>query len=82
MPAAHASSVAIIVEDDGPGMPEADRERVFQAGARLDEQNPGTGRGLAIVRDITELYGGQVWIETSDRGGAAVHLELPIVPPV
>ena len=78
--ATRTGNVAIIVEDDGPGMPEGDRERVFQAGERLDEQTPGLGR--AIMRDITELNGGRVWIETAKPGGAAVHLELPIVTPV
>ena len=73
-----AATVRIAVEDDGPGMPAAARERVFQAGERLDEQTPGTGLGLAIVRDVTSLYGGNCWIETSELGGAAVILELPV----
>ncbi len=67
----------VTVEDDGPGMPADMRERVFQAGERLDERMPGTGLGLAIVRDITALYGGRVWIDDSELGGVAVHVELP-----
>ena len=71
--------LSVSIEDDGPGMPEEARERVFNAGERLDEMVPGTGLGLAIVRDVAELYGGTVWIDTSTLGGAAVHLELPVV---
>lgn len=73
-----ADKVIIMVEDDGPGMPAGARERVFEAGERLDEQTPGTGLGLAIVRDITTLYGGRCWIDLSELGGAAVFLEFPI----
>jgi len=76
---AYPGRLSVSVEDDGPGMPEEARERVFLAGERLDEMVPGTGLGLAIVRDVAELYGGSVWIDTSPLGGAAVHLELPIV---
>ena len=71
--------VLIVVEDDGPGMPDDARERVFQVGQRLDEQVPGTGLGLAIVRDVAGLYSGRCWIERSDLGGVAFHLELPLV---
>jgi signal transduction histidine kinase len=70
--------VHITVEDDGPGMAVEARERVFEAGERLDEQTPGTGLGLAIVRDVTTLYGGRCWIDTATLGGAAVHVELPV----
>lgn len=69
--------VRLAVEDDGPGMAPEARERVFEAGERLDELTPGTGLGLAIVRDVTSAYGGQCWIGTSDLGGAAVFVALP-----
>ena len=69
---------AIWVEDDGMGIPEADRERIFDRGARLDTGKPGTGLGLAIVRDVAEIYGGEVRLEESeDLGGLLVRLRLP-----
>ncbi|WP_319295378.1 HAMP domain-containing sensor histidine kinase [Sphingobium sp.] len=71
-------SVDIIVEDDGRGIAEEDRERIFDRGVRLDSGKPGTGLGLAIVRDVAEIYGGTVALEESeDLGGALVRLQLP-----
>ena len=67
----------IIVEDDGPGIAAADRERVLQRGARADEATPGHGLGLAMVRDMAELYGGQLEIAESKLGGARLELRLP-----
>ena len=69
---------AIWVEDDGMGIPEADRERIFDRGARLDTGKPGTGLGLAIVRDVAEIYAGEVELgESEDLGGLMVTLRLP-----
>jgi signal transduction histidine kinase len=48
--------VELTVEDDGPGVPEEERDTVLRAGARLDEAVPGTGLGLAICSDIAEAY--------------------------
>ena len=48
----------ITVDDDGPGLDPALRDRVLQRGVRADEAAPGSGLGLAIVRDLAELYGG------------------------
>ncbi|WP_338405618.1 HAMP domain-containing sensor histidine kinase [Sphingobium arseniciresistens] len=71
--------VEILVEDDGAGIPEADRERIFDRGVRLDSGKPGTGLGLAIVRDVAEIYGGTVTLEESeDLGGLLVRLRLPL----
>ena len=70
------NSVELIVDDDGPGIPAERRTDVFEVGVRLDEASPGTGLGLAITRDLVTLYGGQIRIETSRLGGAAVHLVL------
>jgi signal transduction histidine kinase len=68
----------IWVEDDGAGVPEADRSRMFDRGARLDTGKPGTGLGLAIVRDVAEIYGGSVELdESEDLGGLLVRLRLP-----
>ncbi|MEO6360652.1 MAG: HAMP domain-containing sensor histidine kinase [Sphingomicrobium sp.] len=70
--------VDIIVEDDGTGIPEEERESIFARGARLDTGKPGTGLGLAIVRDVAEIYGGSVRLEESeDLGGLLARLTLP-----
>ena len=70
--------VDIIVEDDGRGIPQQEREAIFQRGARLDTDKPGTGLGLAIVRDVAEIYGGRVSLEESeDLGGLLARLSLP-----
>ncbi|SMP79217.1 Signal transduction histidine kinase [Novosphingobium panipatense] len=67
-------------EDDGVGIPEAERTRIFDRGARLDTGKPGTGLGLAIVRDVVEIYGGTVELdESEDLGGLLVRLKLPRV---
>ena len=47
----------LVIEDDGPGIPEQARAQVLERGARLDESVPGSGLGLAIARDIAEVYG-------------------------
>ncbi|WP_406698072.1 sensor histidine kinase [Sphingomonas qomolangmaensis] len=75
---AEAGFVEILVEDDGVGIPESDRIRIFDRGVRLDSGKPGTGLGLAIVRDVAEIYDGTVSLEESeDLGGLMVRLRLP-----
>ena len=70
--------IDILVEDDGKGIPQQQREAIFQRGARLDTDKPGTGLGLAIVRDVAEIYGGKVTLEESeDLGGLLARLTLP-----
>lgn len=70
--------IEIEVEDDGSGIPEAEREAIFGRGKRLDTGKPGTGLGLGIVRDVAEIYGGEVRLEESeDLGGLLVRLKLP-----
>ncbi len=71
------SLMEILVEDDGPGVPDSDLDTLFERGRRLDEHVPGTGLGLAIVRDIVEMYGGQARLERSELGGLAAILRLP-----
>jgi signal transduction histidine kinase len=76
-----AGRVRIWVDDDGPGIPEPERDRVFDRFHRLDvaraRSSGGTGLGLAIVRAIVEAQGGHVWAEAADAGGARIVLELP-----
>lgn len=68
----------IIVEDDGPGIPETRREDALREGVRLDQTVPGTGLGLAICSDVVEAYNGEMTLETSDLGGLRVRVRLPI----
>ncbi len=75
---AQAGFVEFLVEDDGLGIPEEERIRIFDRGVRLDTGKPGTGLGLAIVRDVAEIYEGNVALEESeDLGGLLVRLRLP-----
>ena len=70
----------IRVSDDGPGCSPDDRERMAERGVRLDETVPGHGLGLAICREITDFYQGQLRFETDPAlGGLAViaTLRLP-----
>lgn len=67
----------LTVDDNGPGLSPADRERVLVRGARLDESVPGSGLGLSIVRDIAKLYGGDIQFGKSPAGGLSVRLTLP-----
>ncbi|CAO1651717.1 sensor histidine kinase [Parasphingorhabdus sp. NYA22] len=70
--------VELLIEDDGRGIPEEERQRIFDRGVRLDSGKPGTGLGLAIVRDVAEIYEGSVSLEESeDLGGLLVRLRLP-----
>jgi signal transduction histidine kinase len=75
-----APFVDIMVEDDGPGIPEEQRTELFTRGKRLDTTGkPGTGLGLAIVRDVAEIYGGRITLEESeDLGGLLARLSLPM----
>src|SRR5262245_30171035 len=77
---AEGHEINLVVEDDGPGVPLAERERIFQRFARLDEarsrHNGGTGLGLAIVKEITERHGGTVCVETA-APGARFAVRLP-----
>jgi two-component system, OmpR family, sensor histidine kinase PhoQ len=67
----------VVVEDDGPGISEEDRQRVGQRGVRTDENVPGHGIGLAMVQDTIEMYGGSLSIDESPLGGARFSVRLP-----
>jgi len=80
--AAWHSSVQIRVVDHGPGIAPMDRERVFEAFARVGASAPdeagSSGLGLAIAKAIVEAHGGRIWIEGVPAGGTAVVVELPV----
>ena len=65
------------VEDDGPGVPDEEFERILQRGERADTTTPGTGLGLAIVNDLVLLYGGKLELARSTLGGLRAAVELP-----
>lgn len=74
------AGVALVIEDDGPGMSEAQREAALARGARLDERRSGSGLGLAIVEDLMTLYGGRLQLAESTLGGLAARAWLPSSP--
>jgi len=72
-------TIEITVDDDGPGLAASMREAVLQRGVRADEAAPGSGFGLAIVRDLAGLYGGAIALDASPAGGLRATLRLPRV---
>jgi len=68
------SCLLLVVEDDGPGIPESKREIIFLRGQRADTLRPGQGLGLAVARDILEQYAGDIEAGTSALGGARMKV--------
>ncbi|UXZ47580.1 ATP-binding protein [Pseudomonas soli] len=62
------------IEDDGPGVPPDQRERILERGERLDRQHPGQGIGLAVVKDIIDSYDAELSLGDSELGGAAFRI--------
>ncbi|MGH8826834.1 MAG: sensor histidine kinase, partial [Jiangellaceae bacterium] len=79
----NGAQVVLSVRDDGAGIPEADRSRIFERFARLDDARSrgagGTGLGLAIVREIVRVHGGTVQVEDADPGARFV-VRIPTTP--
>jgi signal transduction histidine kinase len=75
----------LVVDDDGPGIPAADRTRVFDRFVRLEADRSrttgGSGLGLAIVAEIVAAHGGVVLVDESPWGGARFVVELPVTGP-
>jgi len=69
--------LALIIEDDGPGIAEEELETITHRGRILDKTIPGHGHGLGIVKDIAELYGGSLKLGRSELGGLKAELDLP-----
>lgn len=65
------------IEDNGPGIDAAHRERVFLPFNRLDRATEGTGIGLAIVKKLVERHGGRIWLDPQFTGGSAFCFTLP-----
>ncbi|HEV2594976.1 MAG TPA: ATP-binding protein [Sphingomicrobium sp.] len=77
------SAWRLVLQDDGPGVPACERERMFDRFVRLGDPNPttrGAGLGLTISRSIVRLHGGRIWAQPApDLGGLAIIVELPCV---
>ena len=69
----------LTIEDDGPGVSDAQQAQIFKRGVKLDEKTAGSGIGLAIVSDLAEVYGLTLVTRRSDLGGLAVSIELPSI---
>ena len=71
----------VVVEDEGPGIPEADLERVFEPFVRLEvsrsRDTGGSGLGLAIARSIVRSHGGDIRLENRPEGGVRATVVLP-----
>jgi PAS domain S-box-containing protein len=77
----HGEQLVVCVSDSGPGIPEAEQERVFEPFYRIengDVEYRGSGLGLAIVRGFVEANGGNVWVESSPGDGSTFVIELPL----
>ena len=75
----HDEGVVVFVDDDGPGVPEAERERLFEPferGAR-SAPSPGLGVGLSLVARFAQVHGGRAWVEDRPGGGASFRVLLP-----
>jgi signal transduction histidine kinase len=77
----HGATASLTVDDDGDGIPVAERNRVFERFVRLDDARArdtgGSGLGLSIVREIAHAHGGEVLAEDAPSGGARLRVELP-----
>ncbi len=78
------SAATLIISDDGPGIPIADRERAFDRFTRLDEardrDHGGSGLGLSIAREITRHHGGTIMVDEDPLGGARFTVVIPMAP--
>ena len=74
--ASAAAEFSLVIEDDGPGIPEEKAREALRRGKRLDETKPGTGLGLAIVAELVTEYGGRLMLERSSLGGLKAIVQL------
>ncbi|WP_202879287.1 ATP-binding protein [Nocardioides cynanchi] len=75
--------LVVAVRDTGPGIPEEDRERIFdsfQQGGRGAPKAEGTGLGLTLSRRIVQLFGGRLWLESEEGRGSTFTFSLPVYP--
>ncbi|HGM7001585.1 TPA: two-component system sensor histidine kinase PhoQ [Serratia marcescens] len=67
-------NLTIVIDDDGPGIPESKRQLIFQRGQRVDTLRPGQGLGLSVAAEIIEQYDGEIVISDSPLGGARMQV--------
>lgn len=67
----------LAIDDNGPGLSAEDAQKVLRRGVRLDEKTPGSGLGLDIVKELVDVYGGDLALKRSALGGLLVELRLP-----
>lgn len=72
--------IKLIVEDDGPGIPDDKIQSILKRGIRLDEQKPGSGLGLGIVTELVLVYGGTIELSRATLNGLRVEIGLPALP--
>jgi signal transduction histidine kinase len=72
------SVITVVIEDDGPGFPDAELATWLERGARADQQREGQGLGLAVSRDILVTAGGDLRLGRARGGGARVEALLPV----
>jgi signal transduction histidine kinase len=81
--AAHGTEALLMVADEGPGIADADKERVFerfyQTEAGRSVRSRGTGLGLAICRHIVDAHGGRIWVSDNAPRGCVLNVSLPLV---
>jgi|GEM_PF-5145265 len=73
----NTDNITITVDDDGSGVPKTKHKDILERGIRLDETTKGTGIGLAITKDISSIYGGNLTLDKSGIGGLKVVISLP-----
>jgi signal transduction histidine kinase len=82
MGSAQNGHFALSVSDTGPGIPPEECERIFEKFRQVDSSNTrakgGTGLGLAIAREIVEMHGGRIWVESAMGQGSTFRMELPV----
>lgn len=77
-------SLLVKVEDNGPGIPDENKEKIFERFYRLDDsrarETGGTGLGLAIAKEVVTLHGGKIYVEDAENGGSIFVIEFPYNP--
>lgn len=81
---ANDTEVVLTVDDDGNGVPAAERTRIFERFARLQDSRSrdagGAGLGLAVVVSVTDAFGGTIRVSDAPLGGARFEVRLPVAP--
>ncbi|TVU67507.1 MULTISPECIES: ATP-binding protein [Cobetia] len=79
--AINATTLKLTVDDDGPGVPHEEHDRLGERGRRLDERYPGYGLGLSILAQLVTHYAGQLYYSSAPEGGLRVEMTLPVNQP-